>query len=283
MSGGSLPESVRKFEWLLATFNGVNRPDVIFVAEVTGSVQELVVLCRWVRRKLKYDLRWLPGEGGSKRVDGAGISHANGIIAMVAMESNTFVAEERGAEGSRKAAVRVAERVFGVIVRPKGSMVAIPLVALHGLHTTASEGVETALMAVEQGARSFQGQLHAAEEWLLSNGGGLLVGDFNRVPCTSFRANPKYVLNEDDRALRRVCGFRCDCCAPTVDGPSRLVGRDGAVKVDWTHFDSTGAGVSRLDFGVEIGVSTGRWKLIDTFRPEWRRLKPAAMSGMEEE
>ena len=94
-----------------------------------------------------------------------------------------------------------------------------------------------------------------------------MVGDFNRVPCTSFRANPKYVLNEDDRALRRVCGFRCDCCAPTVDGPSRLVGRDGAVKVDWTHFDSTGAGVSRLDFGVEIGVSTGRWKLIDTFRP----------------
>ena len=82
VNGGTLPESVRKFEWLLATFNGGNRPDVIFIAEVTGSVQELGELRRWIRQRLKYDVRWLPGEGGSRRVDGVGISHANGIIAI---------------------------------------------------------------------------------------------------------------------------------------------------------------------------------------------------------
>ena len=52
-----------------------------------------------MRRKLKYDVRWLPGEGGSKRGDGMSISHANGIIAMVAMESSMFAVEERRGDG----------------------------------------------------------------------------------------------------------------------------------------------------------------------------------------
>ena len=47
VDGRTLPESVRKFEWLLATFNGGNRPDVIlFIAEIAGSAQELAELRR---------------------------------------------------------------------------------------------------------------------------------------------------------------------------------------------------------------------------------------------
>ena len=38
--------------------------------------------------------------------------------------------------------------------------------------------------------------------------------------------------------------------------------------VSWTHFEG-GVGKSRLDFGIEIGMSGRPWELKREFRPEW--------------
>ena len=82
------------------------------------------------------------------------------------------------------------------------------------------------------------------------------------------------MLTREDKLLRNLCGWRCECCAARgaddVGGGGRLVGGDGLEEgtVSWTHFEG-GVGKSRLDVGVEVGTTGHLWELKREFRPEW--------------
>ena len=182
-------------------------PDVVFLAEVHGTISEMNRGLRTWARRLGYVARFLPGEGGSGREVDSG-SHANGMVVLGRMDAGAF------ASGDRKATLRVEERVFGVQWIAKADGRCRRIAAVHGLHG--------------EGDCSFSVQLQAAFDWLEEDGGGLLVGDLNRVPCKNWRSSGR-LLDEDDVALRGWTGWTCACCKVSVPA---AVAQRGQV-VEW--------------------------------------------------
>ena len=104
--------------------------------------------------KIKYNLEWVVGENNP-----AG-TQINGVAVMVAREQAAVVACKR-----------LAERCVGVVVQHKADSRRRAYVGVHGIHAPKPFGV----------------QLREAEQFLALQGGGLLVGDFNHVPCRAWR------------------------------------------------------------------------------------------------
>ena len=201
-------------------------------------------LQKWARG-IQYEPCFLPGVGGSRRAVGNGTgSCKNGVIALVAKEQAKLVRW-----------VRVEERVLGIEVRIASENRTRVVCGLHGLSS--------------EGDSNFGQQLGAAEDWLREHGGGLLVGDFNRVPCCTFRKGA-HVLAADDLQLRKLARWRCTCCqAPVEDGGQRLVGAGVAESWlgGWTRFDGE-EGTSCIDFGIAVGdKEEGKWVETERVRP----------------
>ena len=92
-------------------------------------------------------------------------------------------------------------------------------VCMHGFHPVA------------QAKDGVQFELRSSMEWLEQRGGGLLLGDFNRVVCCKWRFGTGKKLTPGDRALRKAARWSCGCCAQDDDPDAevRMVrGPDGA-------------------------------------------------------
>ena len=228
------------------------RPAVVCVGEVDGDHAAMAQLRKWAKRVLKYDARFLVGEEGG----------CNGLI--------VFVDKEQGAIGDFK---RLGPRVLGVEVahREAGGL-RRAYVALHGLFTS-----------------GFGPQLREAEAWADERGGGLVLGDFNHVPCRLWRAS-KAAMGTLDGQMRRFCGAVCDdgCCggarpvgAHRQEGARacRVVGgagdgEAGSVEGEpgWTRF-ATSEGrlhrpTARYDVAVALGREEGQWRLVEQMPAE---------------
>ena len=231
-----------KREWLAEQIEG-SRPAVVVVCEVSGDWHAMKKLRSWVASKLQYDMRILTGEDGGA---------TNGIVVLVDRAQGSF--------GNFK---RLAKRVIGFEVVHKADARRRAYVGMHGLFSAA-----------------FGQQLKEAETWLRERGGGLVLGDFNHVPCRRWRVSG-VALTAQDKLMRRFCGAVCEseCCSGMmhVEGRSaegRVVGGDGgevgggaAGEPGWTRFSTPGgnlgAPTARLDLAIACDSEEGAWRLTE--------------------
>ena len=226
----------------LAVLRGVmleQRPTVVAIFEVIAagaSLAERLSSFRALRRQLSelsYASVLLPGEGRGGR---------NAVVVAVSKRQAKLM-EFR----------RVSSRALGFRVLHKRESCERHLVALHG--PTSDTG--------DAGAgRQFKATLSSADSWLRARGGGLLFGDFNRVPCAEWRAS-RAPLDSADRALRTLTRWSCECCRrvgdPSASDANTIAGGDGGIGSDsgWTryatHASVLGAATSRIDLAVTIG------------------------------
>ena len=230
-----------KLAWL-SEWLRVERPFVVVLLEVDGCKAEMGCLRSWFAR-LGYLMAWSPGEGGEARCGKQLGAHANGIAVAVCATAGKLVALKR-----------LAERAVGFSVRRKRIARLLHGGAIHGLH-----GVQRSEDDVpgEPPARSFLAQLNALRDWVQAQGGGLVLGDFNRVPCMSWREpRPSGKLSKDGEALQLTMGWRCSCCSPSGAVPSAggLVEEAGG-GVSWSHRSSSSQ--AKLDFGFAVGGGWG--------------------------
>ena len=146
----------------------VELPFVVVLLEVDGVNKEMASLRTWFARA-GYRMSWVPGEGGEARCGKRLGAHANGVAVAVRLAAGKLVALKR-----------LAERAVGFSVRRKLVSRVLYGGAIHGLHGAQKSEDD---LPGEPPARSFAAQLRALQDWLQSQGGGLLFGDFNRVPC----------------------------------------------------------------------------------------------------
>lgn len=244
-----------KREWLEEYLEGAS-PDVLGITEVIANMKQLKGIRKWFRPK-GYEVVLLSGEGGSRREPDV---HSNTNAILVAVRRHAIQLVDYG---------RRAERVFGVEVRVKAERRLQRVCFIHGLHGVTKSSSD---VAGEHPVRSFAFQITQAKEWLLEKGGGLLIGDLNKVPCSRWRASGT-PLTDDDKLLRRCAGWRCACCPASdagVDADAEVVGgggvRDGVV---FTHHSRTftlseghgSEGESRIDYPVAFGADVGAWAL----------------------
>ena len=218
-----------------------SRPAVVVLCEVDGAFKAMKALRSWASSALKYDMRFLVGEGGGA---------TNGIVVLV----------DR-AQGSFAGFKRLALRAFGVEVVHKADAQKRAYAAVHGVFTAA-----------------FREQVDAAEAWVRDRGGGLVLGDFNHVPCRKWRVS-RAALSAMDKRLRKLCGTVCEatCCRASVGGGAdRVVGGDGGGdgapgsaegEPGWTRFATADGRIrgptARYDFAVAIGCEEGAWRLTE--------------------
>jgi hypothetical protein len=183
--------------------------------------------------ELSYASVLLPGEGRGGR---------NAVVVAVSKRQAKLM-EFR----------RVSSRALGFRVLHKRESCERHLVALHG--PTSDTGDASA-------GRQFKATLSSADSWLRARGGGLLFGDFNRVPCAEWHAS-RAPLDSADRALRTLTRWSCECCRrvgdPSASDANTIAGGDGGIGSDsgWTryatHASVLGAATSRIDLAVTIG------------------------------
>ena len=257
MCGGSAcsAECRDKRRWIEEYIDGAE-PDVVGILEVIASLKQLRVIRKWLRPR-GYEVALLAGEGGSRREPGV-FTNANAIVVAVRRSTVQLVSYSRR-----------AERVIGVEVRVKAERRMQRVCFVHGLHGAVKSAGDS---PGEHPVRSFPHQLLQAKMWLAEKGGGLLLGDMNKVPCRSWRCSG-CELTGDDRLLRAQVGWRCTCCreeGEQVASDAEIVGGTGAaLGVHHTHlrrtFDlSSGHGCvteSRLDYVVAIGTDVSTWSL----------------------
>ena len=244
-----------KRAWLEEYLEGA-LPDVLGVTEIIANVRQLKGIRKWFRPK-GYEVVLLAGEGGSRRDPDV---HSNTNAILVAVRRSTIQLVNYG---------RRAERVLGVEVRVKAERRLQRVCFIHGLHgVTTSHGD----VAGEHPVRSFAFQLTQAKDWLLEKGGGMLIGDLNKVPCSRWRASGA-PLTDDDKLLRRRAGWKCACCPAGdagVDTDAEVVGgggvRDGVLFTrhsrTFTLSEGHGSeGESRIDYPVAFGADIGAWSL----------------------
>jgi hypothetical protein len=179
-----------KRAWLAEQMEA-SRPAVVVLCEVDGAFAAMKALRSWASRTLKYDMRFMAGEGGGD---------TGGLVVLVDRAQGTFAGFKR-----------LTLRAFGVEVVHKADATRRAYAAVHGVFTAA-----------------FREQVDAAEAWVRDRGGGLVLGDFNHVPCRAWRVS-RVALSASDRRLRRLCGAVCGaaCCTATSAGADRVVGGDG--------------------------------------------------------
>ena len=268
--------SMEKLLWLGGRLVELS-PTVLFLMEVTIDARLLHNIRRWFRIR-GYMLAALEGVGGEDRRPEDDRSYANGI--MVAVKKS---------EASIDHTVPLAERALGVVVRLKNERRLQHLACIHGLHRAVREPGDPAHSIP---ARSFENQIRTASSWLESNGGGLLTGDFNRVPCYKWRMSSpsgqasSHQMNPGDLEMRRVTKWNCTCCGTqSIDlGGHRLVGGVGKV-LDGSDRDTRAIrptrfvesqetstkglliGTARLDVAVQLGKDEECWRQAEAVMP----------------
>ena len=236
----------QKLGWLKAYMED-DKPDVVFLGEVSGNLVQAQRLRRWWRRE-GYDMRMTPGSKGDAT------KPKNGIA--VAVRHKTAVIE---------ATRPLAEGVMGTKIRHREEGAARAMCYVHGLHGDTLAAVR---------------QLEAAEGWIGEAGGGVMMGDFNHVPCVQWRRG-NHQLNRPDQKIRELTGWSCACCgfgasAHRVIGGAYSGGGSGGIggDVGWTRFDSErgswGTPSARIDYGIAIGKEEGAWALREQVPAEQR-------------
>jgi ribonuclease HI len=248
LAAGGDAAAAEKLEWLLATLND-RRPAVVFLFEVLGDYVQF----RRLRKRLtsaRYSAVFLPGETDGKR---------DGVVVAVDMK-----------QARMRKTWRVAERTLAAKVTFKGEAADEVIVGTHGV--TSAKGTARPITR-------FKAQLRQGAA-VADPAGGLLLGDLNYVPCSSWRraCTP---MNSADLALRALTGWRCECCEAPSDGEgggAYIVGGDAGVMNDelrgWTRYATSegawGEPTSRIDVALAFD-DTGCWTLGPAETPQRAR------------
>ena len=258
--------SSAKREWLKTRLDE-SSPSLVLLAEVDGGHVDMQRMRGWAGRQ-GYNMRWLMASS---------TPGVNGIVALLRKEAGAF-----------GRVVALHERVLGVEVLHRRGVAdgrRRQYVAIHGLH--GHEGTGESGDVVWSGAgrgqvsRGVSAQLAAARACTEAAGGGVIIGDFNAVPCKRWRTAGT-AIGVSGRLLRRICGRVCSCCSPTSESPDAtcyVIGGaglgpwSGEAQIGWTRF-ATQAGTwtrptSRIDFGVALGSEGGAWRIRDQTAPAW--------------
>ena len=235
-----------------------DRPTVVGIVEVDGDFKDMRDLRRWAKR-LGYETRFLPGEGRGGG-GGSADSTANGMVFMVDRKEATI-----------KSFRRLHERVLGIELHHRDAR-RRRYALIHGLFDSGfNRQVEEARNFVRQHAQ-----------------GGLVLGDFNHVPCRRWRASDagaearaargQLRLAPADRAMRKLCGAACSCCTLSGREPvCRVIGGGGEAhsadgSVGFTRFNTTNKvaarATARYDVAVELGDEEGVWRLVEQAEAE---------------
>ena len=128
---------------------------------------------------------------------------------------------------------------------------------------------------------SFSSQLEATQAFLSVRDGGLVIGDWNRVPCKNWRSPAGWSSDRrGDASFRAFCGWDCSCCGGSQADMARVVGGLGigcstqpeakVGQVCMTRFESRGSHArpsSRIDMAVTAGTEDGLWTLVEEAPP----------------
>jgi endonuclease/exonuclease/phosphatase family metal-dependent hydrolase len=203
-----------KWEWLEERLR--ERPvDVLMLLEVELDLHKRKVMVRRARAA-GYKLRWSGGKFGGTD---AGVG---GIVCMMRSATTRWCG----------GAVRLAPRVYAICVRHVSCAEPLHVAAIHGLQGD------------EEG--TFKGQMQAVRTWVREHGDTLLVGDWNRVLCSTWRAAGGE-LTSDDRMVRQLAEWECSCCDREGEEDGELFqghvlggcgGQGGCI--GWTRYDTHG-------------------------------------------
>ena len=223
-----------KLSWLDGQLQ-TDAPAVLGLLEVAGPRKEFGRLRRWLRQR-GFSSQFLVGKAGR-----------NGIVVAV-----------RCSDGKLQRVTRLAERVAGLQVKCSADDVVRRVAFVHGLSgESKSECFDEAGCVVRS---CFAGQLEEARSWLGEAGGGLLVGDLNRVPCVEWRAGT-HSLTEDDRRVRRASSWWCPCCGGEAECDDRAEMVQGSC--GWSRWATLkgvrGEPTSLIDYALALGREMGEW------------------------
>ena len=213
-----------KMDWLIG-WAAREHIDALLVCEVNGSRRNNQAMRRRFRKE-GYEMRMMTEHDGS---------HRNGML--VAMRRETLTLE---------AALRVAPRTYGVVARSMLDNKPYSLVGIHGLQSDAR----------------YITQVEAAEAWMESRGGGVVIGDHNHVACRRWRAKVK-ALGAADKRARQLTGGVCTCCAGRDDEAVRWV-RPRGVALPFTRAATRDGEWNKetayIDYAVATGCEAGAWR-----------------------
>ena len=246
----SSPSALKKAH-ILDCLSGEGRPDVFFVCEVNGSLRDLTRL-RGEARRVGYEMPFMIG------------SRRGGDTSARQQFVNSIVAFTRRGAGRVVWHCEEELRCWVVRFRPCKSARTVNLVCLHGIHGARDSDEWCAAQS------SFVTQADAAAN-AVASGGGLVLGDFNFVPCASWRtgqgeeAATGYAKVHMER-VQGLFGWTCACCTPGrppsagfVVGPWRR--EDGSIV--WTRREATAAGwqYARIDGAAAYGREASLWRM----------------------
>ena len=244
MDGGAAVATRRKLEWLRTQLDA-ERPAVLFLLEISGTKAHMKELKTWFQRL------------GYKAEMQAYQHQKNAIVVAIDLERGRLTATER-----------VAGRVMGAVVRSSVDGGTRRFACIHGLSG------ESTKREIAEGRLCFAQQVARMEDWI--GGGGLMGGDWNRVPLRAWRvaAEP---LSADDRRVSRLCGLE-GAQAPGPAATSLVGGTGAGASTEWTRWHTSGAWYSqpgwarrcmrsrfreptaRIDYAIAIGSEGGAWR-----------------------
>ena len=244
-------QSALKKAYIFDCLGGEGRPDLLFVCEVNGTLRDLTRM-RGEARQLGYEMPFMIG------------SRRNGDTSAKPYFVNSIVAFTRRGAGRVVRHDEAELRCWAVRFRPTKTARSVVMVCLHGIHGARDSDEWCAAKS------SFVTQADAAAN-VVAAGGGLLLGDFNFVPCASWRtgqgeaAASGYNKVHMER-VQGLFGWACACCTPNrppsgghVVGPWRQ--EDGTVI--WTRREATAAGwqYARIDGAAAYGREEPLWSM----------------------
>ena len=204
--------------------------DVMVLVEVSATPKQLAALQARAERR-GFDMRKLAGE----LVGGAG-----GIVVLINRSTVRWEGKPR----------RLAAKLLSLDLRSVVHTAPIRLAVIHG------------------DPEAWVGQLQALRGWARCGGRALVVGDWNAVPCATWRCSHAN-LNPFDKAIRQLVEFECECCPAAEDDGELLIGGivggcGSSAEPRWTRFHCSqgrwGAPTSRIDYAVTLGGDDG-WAL----------------------
>jgi hypothetical protein len=188
-AGASLAAAEAKWAWIDARLQEATSPDVLVLCEVIASS---VVAARPLRKRLSK-------LGFETRVCVEGVG-GDGTCAMIVAVKRAF--------GTIVQFACLEERVAGLRVKTADKTI-FNFAAIHGVHgSVVREQASVQGADVTFGSRNvnFSTQLVALGKFLEQHGGGLALGDFNRVPCKRWRVGGNWSTDKlGDLGLRSFC------------------------------------------------------------------------------